>query len=58
MAGYGVAEARMHERRPEAIECTQCEDTGFVVTAFGLRACPLCNEEESHGTIQSDAGNQ
>jgi hypothetical protein len=33
--------------RPEAVGCRQCEDTGFVMTAWGLQECPLCREDEA-----------
>lgn len=46
MAGYGAKEARIHgQRKPESQVCTQCDDTGFVITATGLKTCPLCEEE-------------
>lgn len=45
MSGYGVMEARIYEARTTPKNCRQCEDTGFVVTVYGLRECPLCEEE-------------
>jgi len=57
MAAYGMTEARIHaNRKPDTKVCVQCEDTGFVMTAWGLRGCPLCSEEETHGEHSSDAG--
>lgn len=54
MAGYGVAyerESRINRPgRPEAPTCKQCEDTGFIVTATGLKECPLC-AEKTHAEI-------
>jgi hypothetical protein len=48
MAGYGVKESRIDtQRRPSTTDfCTQCEDTGFVMTSEGIRLCPLCPVEE------------
>lgn len=46
MAGYGIAEARIETTgRPHVAVCRQCEDTGFIQTATGLKGCPLCEDD-------------
>lgn len=47
---YGTKEARIAKStKPEFFACTQCEDTGFIVTAFGdLRECPACSDAEDY----------
>jgi hypothetical protein len=30
--------------RPQTAVCRQCDDVGFIQTAYGLQECPLCQE--------------
>lgn len=56
MSGYGAQEARIAPTgRPEAVGCKQCEDTGFITTAFGdVRVCPQCEEDEGESVIERE----